>query len=41
MVEGNRTGLADHFQTLDWLLLELEKTKQKFLELSIEKRKSA
>ena len=32
MVEGNRTGLADHFQTLDWLLLELEKTKQKFLE---------
>jgi hypothetical protein len=26
MVEGKYTGLADHFQTLDWLLLELEKT---------------
>ena len=33
MVEGNNTGLADHFQTLDWLLLELEKLKNKFLQL--------
>jgi hypothetical protein len=37
MVEGNTTGLADHFQTLDWLLNELDTTKQKFLELSIKK----
>ena len=24
MVEGHHTTLADHFQTLDWLLLEIE-----------------
>ena len=41
MVEGNYTGLADHFQILDWLLLELEKTKQKFLKLSAYKQKQA
>ena len=41
MVEGNYIGLTDYFQTLDWLLLELEKTKQKFLELLIEKWKLA
>lgn len=39
MVEGNATGLADHFQTLDWLLNELDSTKQKFLELAAEKQK--
>lgn len=26
IVEGKYMGLADHFQTLNWLLLELEKT---------------
>ena len=31
MVEGNNTSLADYFQTLNWLLLELEKLKNKFL----------
>jgi hypothetical protein len=31
MVEGNNTGLADYFQTLDWLLLKLKKLKNKFL----------
>ena len=44
MVEGNQTSLADHFQTLDWLLEELSSTKQKFLELStqsLQKRKKA
>ena len=39
MVEGNATGIVDHFQTLDQLLNELDTTKQKFLELSIEKQK--
>ena len=39
MVEGNSTGLADHFQTLDWLLNQLDSTKQKFLELSAETQK--
>ena len=39
MVEGNATGLTDHFQTLNWLLNELDSTKQKFLELSAEKQK--
>jgi hypothetical protein len=41
MVEGNHTGLADHFQTMDWLLLELEMTKEKFIELSVERRRHA
>ena len=41
MVEGKNTGLADHFQTLDWLLLELEKTQQKFTELATKKRRTA
>ena len=41
MVEGNLTGLADNFQTLDWLLLELDKAKQKFNELAHEKRRAA
>lgn len=40
MVEGNNTGLADHFQTLDWLLLELEKSKNKFLQLQADKPRS-
>lgn len=40
MVEGNQTTLADHFQTLDWLLLELEKSKLKFLELEADKPRS-
>ena len=39
MVEGNATNLADHFQTLDWLLNELDTTRQKFLEISAEKQK--
>lgn len=34
MVEGNRTGLADHFQTLDWLIDELCATKDRFLKLA-------
>ncbi len=33
MVEGNRTNLADHFLTLDWLLLQLDQAKQRFNEL--------
>lgn len=36
MVEGNHTDLVDHFQTMDWLLPELETTKEKFFELSAE-----
>lgn len=34
-------GLADHFQTLNWLLLELEKTQQKFTELATQRRRTA
>jgi len=33
MTEGRYTTLADHFQTLDWLLNEIYITKQKFEEL--------
>ena len=33
MVEGHQTNLADHFQTLDWLLLQLDQAKQRFNEL--------
>jgi hypothetical protein len=33
MVEGRRTTLADHFQTLDWLLLQLDQAKHRFNEL--------
>ena len=33
MVEGRRTTLADHFQTLDWLLLQLDQAKHQFNEL--------
>ena len=33
MVKSNNTGLTNHFQTLDWLLLELEKLKNKFFQL--------
>jgi len=33
MVEGHHTNLADHFQTLDWLLLQLDQAKQRFNEL--------
>lgn len=33
MVEGRRTNLADHFQTLDWLLLQLDQAKHRFNEL--------
>ena len=41
MVEGKYTGLADHFQTLNWLLLELKKTQQKFTKLAAQKRRTA
>jgi hypothetical protein len=33
MVEGRHTNLADHFQTLDWLLLQLDQAKHRFNEL--------
>jgi len=33
MVEGKYTGLTNYFQTLDWLLLKLERTKHRFIEL--------
>jgi hypothetical protein len=33
MVEGLHTDLADHFQTLDWLLLQLDQAKHRFNEL--------
>ncbi|PVH90086.1 hypothetical protein DM02DRAFT_499490, partial [Periconia macrospinosa] len=33
MVEGCYTNLADHFQTLDWLLLQLDQAKHRFNEL--------
>ena len=33
MVEGHHTNLADHFQTLDWLLLQLDQAKHRFNEL--------
>ena len=39
MVEGNSTRLTDHFQTLNWLLNQLNSTKQKFLKLSAETQK--
>jgi len=39
MVEGNYITLTNHFQTLNWLLLELKRTKQKFIELFKQKRK--
>ena len=39
MVKGNCIGLADHFQTLNWLIMELNQTKQKFLKLATEKQK--
>ena len=32
-MEGKNSTLADHFQTLDWLLNEICITKQKFKEL--------
>ena len=35
IVEGKYMGLADYFQTLNWLLLELKKTQQKFTKLAI------
>jgi hypothetical protein len=41
MAEGNHTDLVDHFQTMDWLLPELEMTKEKFFELSAERRRHA
>ena len=33
MTEGRHATLADHFQTLDWLLNEIHVAKQKFEEL--------
>ncbi|OCK88483.1 uncharacterized protein K441DRAFT_588541, partial [Cenococcum geophilum 1.58] len=41
IVEGQKTGLTDHFQTLNWLLLELKNTKHKFIKLSTQTRKKA
>ena len=38
MVQGHNTNLADHFQTLDWLLLQLDLAKQKFNELYIDEQ---
>jgi len=38
MVKGKHMGLADYFQTLDWLLLELDKTQQKFTKLAAQRR---
>jgi hypothetical protein len=40
MAEGQYTTLADNFQTLDWLLLEIELAKQKFSELYDETHRS-
>jgi hypothetical protein len=33
MTEGRAALLSDHFQTLDWLLGEIEQTKKTFCEL--------
>ena len=41
IVKGKHTGLANHFQTLNWLLLELERTKHRFIELSKQSKKKA
>ena len=39
IVKGNSTGLANYFQTFNWLLNQLDSTKQKFLELSTKTQK--
>ena len=41
MVEGKYTNLANHFQTLDWLLLKLKNTKHKFIKLLKQSKKKA
>jgi hypothetical protein len=38
MVQGYNTNLGDHFQTLDWLLIQLDQAKQKFNELYEDER---
>ena len=38
MVEGKNTHLGDHIQTLDWMMEELDKARQKFSELSKQRR---
>ena len=41
MVKGKYTSFTNHFQTLNWLLLELERTKYRFIELSKQSKKKA
>ena len=39
MVKVKYINLINHFQTLDWLLLELKNTKYKFIKLAKESKK--
>ena len=39
IIKGKHTSLTDHFQTLNWLLFKLEKTKHKFIKLSKQSKK--
>jgi len=41
MVEGKYIGLTNYFQTLDWLLLELKRTKYRFIKLLKQLKKKA
>ena len=41
IVESKHTSLTNHFQTLDWLLLKLKRTKYRFIKLLKQLKKKA